>query len=58
MLTGQKPDKARIRSNNGVDDDGTSFVVVTDKEKASEALQGKGKRFFAGNVSFGKLTPG
>ncbi len=53
--TDQDPSKAVILSNNGVDDDGTSFIVVSDEDDANKALDGDGKQFFRGNVDFGEL---
>ncbi len=55
VVTGQKSDKAGILAQNGVDDDGVSFVVVTDKEDASKALSGEGDQYFRGNVGFGEF---
>ncbi|MDJ0843839.1 MAG: SdrD B-like domain-containing protein [Crocosphaera sp.] len=54
VLTGQDPSKAGILTQNGVDDDGTSFVIVTDEDKAMDALTGDGKQFFRGEVEFGE----
>ncbi|MGB5761176.1 MAG: hypothetical protein WBM58_01350, partial [Sedimenticolaceae bacterium] len=53
LNTLQDSDKAAILFNNGVDDDGTSFIVVTDEDDAAKALSGDGKQFFRGNVAFG-----
>ncbi|HAC64425.1 MAG TPA: hypothetical protein DCF68_13005, partial [Cyanothece sp. UBA12306] len=53
--TNQDSDKARINFNGGIDDDGTSFVVVTDEDEANKALSGDGKQFFRGDVDFGEL---
>ncbi|PSN17992.1 hypothetical protein C7271_14850 [filamentous cyanobacterium CCP5] len=50
---GQPSGKAEILTNNGLDDDGTSYVIVTDEDKLQDVLAGKGDRFFAGNVDVG-----
>ena len=49
--TDQDSGKAEILFDSGVDDDGVSFVIVTDEDDASKALDGDGKRFFEGNVA-------
>ncbi|MGB5769240.1 MAG: hypothetical protein WBM32_05115 [Crocosphaera sp.] len=54
VLTGQDPSKAGIVTQNGVDDDGTSFVVVTDEDDITKVLNGEGRRFFEGDVDFGE----
>ena len=54
--TAQDSGKAAILFDSGaVDDDGVSFVIVTDQSSAANALSGGGKRFFAGNVAFNEL---
>jgi hypothetical protein len=55
VVTGQASDKARILINNGVDDDGVSFIVVTDENDPNKALNGDGKQFFRNNVGFGEF---
>ena len=52
--TEQDPSKAAILANNGIDDDGTSFIVVTDQRDVHKALNGEGKQFFHGDVAFGE----
>ncbi|MDJ0660079.1 MAG: hypothetical protein QNJ42_11405, partial [Crocosphaera sp.] len=52
VLTGQDASKAGILTQNGVDDDGVSFVIVTDEDNAADALTGTGKQFFRGDVAF------
>ncbi len=65
VLTGQKSDKADILDHFGGDSDGTSFVLVTKKDDAEDALkkeylqkrsEGKDfdKIFFAGDVAVGE----
>ena len=54
VLTGQDLSKADILTQNGVDDDGTSFIIVTDEDDATKALDGDGKQFFRGLVDFGE----
>ena len=54
--TAQNPDKAEILFDSGmVDDDGVSFIIVTDEQNATNALNGGGKRFFEGDVAFDDL---
>ena len=53
--TGQDSGKAEILFQGNLDDDGVSFVVVTDQSSASNALSGSGKQFFRGDVAFDEL---
>ncbi len=59
VITGQDSGKAQILftnpNNGGVDDDGTSFIVVTDEEDASKALAGDGDQYFRGMVDVGEI---
>lgn len=55
VVTLQDPSNAAILFNGSVDDDGVSFVVVTDQSSASTALSGGGKQFFRGDVAFDGL---
>ena len=55
LLTNQPSSDALILVNNGIDDDGTSHIIVTDEEKASDALAGVGNEYFVGDVSFGSV---
>ena len=53
VSTAQASDKAKILFDSGsVDDDGVSYIVVTDEDDATKALAGGGKRFFQGDVAF------
>ncbi len=53
VSTAQASDKAEILFDSGtVDDDGVSWIVVTDEDDATKALAGGGKRFFQGDVAF------
>ena len=50
--TDQDPGKAEILFDSGmVDDDGISFVVVTDQSDPVKALAADGKQFFRGDVA-------
>ncbi|WP_068130267.1 DUF7467 domain-containing protein [Roseimaritima ulvae] len=52
VSTDQDSGKATVFFDSGaVDDDGASFVIVTDKSNASDALSGEGKRYFEGSVA-------
>ena len=55
LFTNQSSSDAQILVNNGIDDDGTSHIIVTDEEKASDALAGVGNEYFVGDVSFGSV---
>jgi hypothetical protein len=55
VVTGQDPGKAEILFQGAVDDDGVSFVIVTDEDDAAKALAGAGKRFFEDNVAIETL---
>ena len=49
--TDQGLGKAEVLFDSGaVDDDGVSFIIVTDESTADDVLAGVGRRFFAGNV--------
>ncbi len=48
--TDQASDKAKILQQSGVEDDGVSYVLVTDKSNATDL---GGKVFFQGNVAVG-----
>ena len=49
--TDQDLGKAEVLFDSGaVDDDGASFIIVTDESNADDVLAGVGGRFFAGNV--------
>lgn len=51
VSTSQDSGKAQVNFQGPVDDDGTSFVIVSDQADAAAALTG-GKRFFEGDVDF------
>ena len=53
VMTGQDSGKARILFQGPVDNDGTSFIVVSDEDDASKALSGDGDQYFRGNVDIG-----
>ena len=55
LFTNQKDKDAKILVNNRIDDDGTSYIIVTDEDKANDALAGKGQEYFAGYVSFNSV---
>ena len=59
VITGQDSGKAKVLFTNplngGVDDDGTSFIVVTDEEDAAKALAGNGDQYFRGMVDVGSI---
>ena len=50
--TDQDLGKAEVLFDSGaVDDDGVSFIIVTDESTADDVLEGVGRRFFEGNVA-------
>jgi len=54
---GDQDGDAKIEVNNGVDDDGTSYIVVTKFDKISDIQKGLAdgdKVYFAGEVEFGQ----
>ena len=55
VTTAQASGKADILFQGAEDDDGTSFIIVTDESNAASALAGSGKRFFEGEVDFNDL---
>jgi hypothetical protein len=57
VLTGGKNNnqdgKAQILVQGPAEDDGTSYVIVSDKDKLQDILNGNGKRYFQGDVLVG-----
>jgi hypothetical protein len=55
VKTGQDPKKATIIFDSGaVDEDGKSYIIVTDEDDPTKAFAGAGKRFFEGEVYIGE----